>query len=423
MKRIIVLTVLCLLQVSEFAGAQGIEDKRAWNEFSVRAGLPNFFSKALQSGSVKVAYLGGSITKQEGWRVHSLNWFKERFPQASFSEVNAAVNGTGSDFGAFRLKEQVLKHKPDLVFVEFAVNDGKTESAKIIRSMEGIVRQIKQANPYTDICFVYTISKYSLEEEQKGMLPNSAQQMEKVADHYGIPSINFGFEIASMVSNQQLILEASAKEQKGLKVFSPDGTHPYPETGHVIYQNVLKRSFEKMIPTNASSLVKSKLPKPMVSDCYVNTQMVDIKDVKLSSNWELINSKENPSFSEFSNFLPFIGKAGQSGETITIHFKGRSFGFFDIMGPDAGRVIVEIDGAVKDTIRRFDPYCSYRRMNYGIIGGLEDKKHTVVLRSLCEPFDKTAILSNKESITKNPEVYKPNNLYIGKILIEGKILK
>jgi hypothetical protein len=62
--------------------------------------------------------------------------------------------------------------------------------------MEGIVRQIKQANPYTDICFVYTISTYSLEAEQKETLPNSATQMEKVADHYGIPSINFGFEIA-----------------------------------------------------------------------------------------------------------------------------------------------------------------------------------------------------------------------------------
>lgn len=424
MKRVIILIFLCLMYAKQLVSAQTVsETKNEWSEFSERKGLPNFFSKALHGGPVKVAYLGGSITKQEGWRVHSLNWFKERFPQASFSEVNAAVNGTGSDFGAFRVKEQVLKQKPDLVFVEFAVNDGKTESAKIIRSMEGIVRQIKQANPYTDICFVYTISKYSLEEEQKGMLPNSAQQMEKVADHYGIPSINFGFEIASMVSNQQLILEANTKEQNGVKVFSPDGVHPYPETGHVIYQNVLKRSFEKMIPAKANALIKSSLPKPMVSDCYVNTQMVEMKEVALSRNWELMNLKENPSFSEFSNFLPFIAKAEKSGETITFHFKGRAFGFFDIMGPDLGRIIIEIDGVVKDTVSRFDAYCTYRRMNYTVIGGLEDKKHTIVFRSLCEPFDKTAILSNKESITKNPEAYKPNNLYIGKILIEGKLLK
>lgn len=67
--------------------------------------------------------------------------------------------------------------------------------------------------------------------------------------------------------------------------------------------------------------------------------------------------------------------------------------------------------------------CNYLRMNYFIVDGLDDKKHTEVLRSLCEPVDKTAILANKEYITKNPDGYKPNNLYIGKILIEGKNLK
>lgn len=422
MKKFIVLTILCFLQTSEFV-AQVVGNKKEWNEFSVRNGLPNFFSKAMLGNAVKVAYLGGSITKQEGWRIHSLNWFKERFPKATFSEVNAAINGTGSNFGAFRVKEEVLQYKPDLVFVEFAVNDQKTKSENIIRSMEGIVRQIKKANPYTDICFVYTISKYSLEDAQKGKLTNTATQMEKVADHYGIPSINFGFEVAKMLNNKQLIIEASVKEQNGIKVFSPDGTHPYPETGHIIYQDVLQRSFEKMIPAKANALIKSKLPKQMVPDCYVNTQMVDIRDAKLSPNWELMNSKENLSFSEFSDFLPFIAKVGKSGETIIIRFKGRSFGVFDIIGSDTGRVIVEVDGVVKDTIKRFDPSCNYRRMNYFIIDGLENKKHTVVLRSFCEPFDKTAILGNKEIIAKKPEDYKPNNLYIGKILVEGKILK
>ncbi|WP_185955194.1 SGNH/GDSL hydrolase family protein [Solitalea koreensis] len=409
--------------MNQFVVAQIAEENKECKEFSVRNGLPNFFSKAMLGDSVKVAYLGGSITKQEGWRVYSRNWFKERFPQAKFSEVNAAINGTGSDFGAFRLKEHVLKYKPDLVFIEFAVNDSKTDSTKIIRSIESIVRQIRQANPYTAICFVYTIKADFLKTEQKGLLPNSALQMEKVADHYGIPSINFGFEIARMVNNQRLIMTADVKEQNGVKVFSPDGVHPYPETGHIIYQNVLQRSFEKMIPTKANALIKSKLPKPMVSDCYVHTQMVDIKDVTLSPNWELMDLKENSSFSELGNFLPFVGKAGKSGETIAIRFKGHAFGFFDIMGPDLGRIIVEIDGVVKDTIYRFDSYCTYRRMGYTIIDGLEDKKHTVVFRSLCEPFDKTAILSNKEKIAKTPEDYKPNNLYIGKILVEGKLLK
>ena len=154
---------------------------------------------------MKVAYLGGSITAQNGWRLYSLDWFKLLFPKAIFSEINAAIGGTGSDFGVFRLKDQVLKYLPDLVFVEFAVNDGDTPTEKIVWSMEGIIRQIWESNPNTDTCFIYTIKADFLESEQDGNLPNSAKAMEKVADHFGIPSINFGFEVSKMVSSNQLI--------------------------------------------------------------------------------------------------------------------------------------------------------------------------------------------------------------------------
>lgn len=422
MKKTCVLFCFCLLQSVAFVVAQSTGADNKGKEFNIRDGLPNFFSKAIRGDSVKVAYLGGSITAQEGWRVFSFNWFKEQFPTAAFKQINAAIGGTGSDFGVFRLQEHVLQYKPDLVFVEFAVNDGNTPSSKIIRSMEGIVRQIYQANPYTDICFVYTIKADYLETEQQGMLPNSAINMEKVADLYGIPSINFGFEVASQVSKNQLIMAADAKEKDGVKVFSRDGVHPYPETGHVIYHHVWKRSFESMIPANSLALQKHKLPKPLAADYFANTKMVDVKDVELSENWTLMNLKEKSTLSQFGNYLKFIGKASQSGETLTLHFKGRAIGAYDVMGPDAGRVIVEIDGVVKDTIYRFDAYCTYKRMNYFVIDGLKNKQHKVVFRTLCEPFDKSAILAKRKEVIKNQDEYKENNWYVGKILVDGKLL-
>jgi len=324
-------------------------------EFYERGSLPNFFEKAMRGDSIKVAYLGGSITAQNGWRVYSLDWFKQRFPKATFIEINAAIGGTGSDFGVFRLHDHVLKFKPDLVFVEFAVNDGGP-AEKIIRSMEGIVRQTWQDNPKTDICFVYTIAKSFLETEQGGQLPNSASSMEKVADKYQIPTINFGFEVARQVKDNQLIFEGEAKKINGKKVFSPDGVHPNPETGHVIYQEVLQRSFGKMIPEKPGHTKKHTLHKPIAPDYFAHTQMVDITKAKLSKNWEILQVKDNPLFSGFGKYLQQIGKAGQSGETLTVHFKGRAIGAYDIKGPDAGRVVVVIDGVVKDTISRFDAF-------------------------------------------------------------------
>jgi hypothetical protein len=113
-----------------------------------RAGLTNFFAKANTPGAdIKIAYFGGSITAQTGYRVKTLAWFKEAYPQAKFSEINAAIGGTGSDLGVFRLKQDVLDQKPDLMFVEFAVNDGGAAPELIQRCMEGIVRQTWRALP------------------------------------------------------------------------------------------------------------------------------------------------------------------------------------------------------------------------------------------------------------------------------------
>lgn len=391
------------------------------NELTIRGSLPNFFSKLVRGDSIKVAYLGGSITAQNGWRVLSLEWFKQQFPKSTFSEINAAIGGTGSDFGVFRLHDHVLKFKPDLVFVEFAVNDGNTATEKITRSMEGIVRQIWEQNPKTDICFVYTIIESFLADAQKGQLPNPVITMEKVASKYNIPTINFGFEVSTMVENNQLIFKGSSKELDGVKVFSPDGVHPYPETGHMIYLSVLKRSFDAMGSAKEIQPKKHALPKPLAPDYFSNAKMINLGDVTLSKNWEILKIKDQPQFAGFSKYLDEFGRAGQSGETLTVRFKGTAVGACDIMGPDAGKIIVKIDGAVIDTISRFDAYCTYRRMNYFLIDHLENKEHTVVFSVLAEPFNKAAILQKRGEVMKNPDDYKENNWYVGKILINGSL--
>lgn len=417
--------IYCVLfSILSFVGvASPNNDKGKLYELNGRGGLPNFFAKALKGDSIKVAYLGGSITAQKGWRVYSLDWFKQRFPKAVFTEINAAIGGTGSDFGVFRIKEHVLQYKPDLVFVEFAANDGNTPSEKITRSMEGIVRQIWEQNPTTDICFVYTIINKFLDDEQSFKLPNSASTMEKVAENYKIPTINFGFEVASQISNEQLIFKNEFKILNGTKVFSPDGVHPYIETGHLIYQEVLRRSFETMIPQKNGKLIKHVLGKPLTPDYYTNTRMIELDNVALSKNWEIVQVKDNPMFSGFAKYLDQIAKTNQTGEFLEVQFRGQAIGVYDILGPDVGKVIIEIDGVVKDTISRFDKYCNSWRMNYFLIDKLENKNHKVLFRILADPFDKKSILTNKEDFAQNPNKYKENNWYVGKIFIDGQLIK
>jgi len=105
----------------------------------VSRSLPNFFQKLEAGEDVTIAYLGGSITAQKGWRVQSRDWFEQQYPEARIEGVHAAIGGTGSSPGVFRVEKDALQAKPDLLFVEFAVNDAGASPDRITKAMEGIV--------------------------------------------------------------------------------------------------------------------------------------------------------------------------------------------------------------------------------------------------------------------------------------------
>lgn len=235
---------------------------------------------------VAIAYFGGSITEQNGWRIQSAELLKKLYPKAAIRSINAAIGGTGSDLGAFRLAHDVLRHKPDLVFIEFAVNDAGAKDDRVRKAVEGIVRQIRKALPDSDICFVYTVTKGNLKDYQAGRLPRPASIMEEIAEHYRLPSVNLSYEVARLEKEGKLVMSGSKegmtrvsgdeldakagvpRNAEGKIVFSGDGVHPYPDTGHVLYTRMLEQAFPALL---AKREQKTRiLPAPMRADCWEN---------------------------------------------------------------------------------------------------------------------------------------------------------
>jgi hypothetical protein len=96
----------------------------AYHELNERSGLPDLFYRLHRGDSIKIAYFGGSITNAgSGWRDQTMDWLKTKYPKCFIQQKNSSLPGTGSDFGAFRTEKDVISFKPDLVFVEYAVND------------------------------------------------------------------------------------------------------------------------------------------------------------------------------------------------------------------------------------------------------------------------------------------------------------
>ena len=91
-----------------------------------------FDRRAREGETLSVVFFGGSLTwsanatepNVTGFRGQMAKYFREKYPKARFTFTDAAIGGTGSALGMFRLERDVLKHHPDLVFLDFICNDG-----------------------------------------------------------------------------------------------------------------------------------------------------------------------------------------------------------------------------------------------------------------------------------------------------------
>ena len=188
------------------------------------------FAKAfdrLENGKeVTICFLGGSITQGSlssspetcyAYRVYS--WLKEKFDKASVKYVNAGVGGTTSVFGAARAERDVLEHAPDIVLVEFSVNDECNEY--FLESYEGLIRKLLNSKNKPAVAALFNFYY----EDGK-----SAERIHsKVARYYGIPAASMHGAIYEDILSGKI---------DDIGELSPDGLHPN-DLGHELLANVV----------------------------------------------------------------------------------------------------------------------------------------------------------------------------------------
>ena len=376
----LLLAPLAALHAAELAQPipPSAHDPKMAEELRARDGLPNFFAKLAAGGPVRIAYLGGSITAANGWRPKSFAWFKARYPNVELIEINAAISGTGSDYGACRIATDVLSKNPDLVFMEHRVNGGGGFEAK---SVEGIVRQIWRKNPRTDICLVYTISQGMLKDLQAGKQTSFGAIMETVANAYGIPSIDLGVEIAKREKAGALIFKSDAAVA-GKLVFSKDGVHPGDE-GHDVYRDVIARS---MLAMKSQDQPKAhRLPTPLETRCWETASLVPITHAVLGAGWKAVDAKTDAiyreDFGRTDAMLRGALKCDKAGETITFKWNGTAIGFSDIPQGSGMEAEVTIDQSHSPiTIKRPQTDSKRRYARFFYLPEQSPGEHTAVLR-------------------------------------------
>ena len=388
-------------------------------EFHQRNGLPNVFKKIATQRQVRIGYIGGSITEaKDGWRDLTFSWFRLTYPQTAFYQVNATIGGTGSNLGVFRMEHDVFTSKPDLLFVEFAVNDAGSTREDILKSIEGLIRKTWITFPNTDMCLVYTTAESYVNDLVNGKPHHASEAMEELAQHYGIPSIHMGMVIARLYAKGKLILSGEPSENERTIVFTKDHTHPLSESGHPLYASVVVKYLAKM--GKFAALKKHELPAPYVPQNWQEAKMIDVSQTDRIGDWTML-PEDSPLVQQFRQFMPSIYQA-KPGAMMRFKFKGRVLGIYDCIGPGTGTIEISVDGN-KEEIARFDQWCeNYRKHNF-FVKELEDKVHEVEIRVLDKKIDKAPIMLKKKIIIVDHAKYAGLDWYPANVMIVGELLK
>ena len=326
----------------------------------------NLKRKLEKGENITLGYLGGSITQGAGvedkslcWRSLTTEWFRKKYPKNEFCEINAGIGGTGTDLGMFRAKKDLLSGKPDVVFVEFAVNDHRAGFKMAQYCMESIVRQILEADEKTDIVFVITIAKFMQDDFKEGKRLESYEAHYSVAEHYGIECIDVGTEFISRID----------KGEGDWKTYTTDYTHPN-EYGYKLYFEKVTKEIERLME-NGKSVV---FAKPMHKDSFVHAEMIDA--CTLNGNFE--KTSEN-----LCGHFPTTAKAYGKGEYLEYE------GDFDCVAlyyrncNTSGDIAVSIDGKDYGNIRLWDTYAlEFERAHHRMIAfELESGRHNIRITS------------------------------------------
>jgi lysophospholipase L1-like esterase len=407
-------------------------------ELRARNGLDHFFSKVESGQEVTVAYFGGSITAHPGWRVKTHEWMQKRFPQSKINMLPASVGGTGSLVGVFRADNDMVRHKPDLVFIEFSVNDGGdaiNRPQDVLKAMEGIFLKLWKSNPSTDICMVYTMQEKDVDTIRDGHYHQAAALHEKIADHYGISSIYVGPEVVEQIDKGKMVFTGKVvdegKDSQGKLVLTEDKTHPVIPTGHQVYAEIVCRSLEELESIPAK---KHELPNPMFRDNWVNAKTLPADGNALfKGNWEKLTAENGPTGFRFGekvyDWFPYLYQTETPGSSVTIRFKGRLVGIKGFNGPDSGIISIKIDCQEPIEECLFTVYSKMVAYIGSPLDELPDVVHTVTWTLLDKKPDKQKILAsywrtdNDKDYRENPEKYKDCRFSVGNILLLGELLK
>lgn len=324
------------------------------------ARLKKAIEKAERGEDVTIGYIGGSITQGAGaipinsecYAYKSYQKFAGRFGRGdNVHFVKAGVGGTPSELGMIRFERDVLrdgKITPDIVVIEFAVNDEGDETKG--NCYESLVRKILMLPnaPAVVLLFAVFADDWNLQD-----------RLGVVGERYNLPMVS----VLNAVT-PQFRLKTGEGRVLSKNQFFYDMFHP-TNAGHTIMADCLMHCFE-MAKEQGTGNEPSRepLPAPVIGADFEDVRLLDKKDMPagavvkpgsflfVDDKLQCVEMNEDLTGTpEFPNNWMYDGKLVKQGGDFTLEITCRALllVFKDSGELDAGRADVFVDGAKKLT--------------------------------------------------------------------------
>lgn len=228
--------------------------------------LAKAMNKAKNGEEITIAVIGGSITeghsassKANSWAAYFYKWWTECFPDTEVNYVNAGIGGTSSYLGVHRIEEDVLSHNPDVVVIEFSVNDGAGFFHK--KTYDNLVRRILKYSQDTAVILLFTTQENGTSAQGDHAL---------IGFKYELPMLSYGNAVLSAIETGDL---------KWSEI-SPDNIHPN-DKGHAIIGEIFYRYLNNVYGRldELSAETSPFTQAPITKETYQNAEILGADDI------------------------------------------------------------------------------------------------------------------------------------------------
>ena len=292
--------------------------------------LSQFFAKIRAGRPVTVMGIGGSVTEGHSWAHIATQWLREQFPGKDIRYVDGALGGTGPALTIFRLRRDILPFRPDLVFIEYAVNSyGSPEQN--FKALDGIVQQLLAQPQKPDIVFVYV-------GNDKG--ERALEKVQPLARSYGFPEVDPRRHL-------QTLLDAGKLTWRDV---SADQIHPN-RRGHEIYSEPVIALLQDQSARPGQPTPEPPVPQPFASDQWTTATVLPVAAAAWDGPWQAAKPPEST-----ARFLDEVIECDQVGATMAVSAHTTTFGVMCAMTADSGMLAWSIDGGKEQEVNLSNTY-------------------------------------------------------------------